>query len=67
MAKSSKLAEPVEPLATGTDAQAPLDAALDDLIGYALRRAQLKLFQNLINRLAVPNSRPWRSSTRILA
>jgi len=62
MAKSSKLAEPVEPLATGTDAQAPLDAALDDLIGYALRRAQLKLFQNLINRLAVHDLRPAQFS-----
>jgi DNA-binding MarR family transcriptional regulator len=62
MAKSSKLAEPAEPLAAGTDAQAPLDAALDDLIGYALRRAQLKLFQNLINRLAVHDLRPAQFS-----
>jgi DNA-binding MarR family transcriptional regulator len=63
MAKSSKLAEAAaEPLADGTDTQAPLDSALDDLIGYALRRAQLKLFQNLISRLAVHDLRPAQFS-----
>lgn len=44
------------------DADAPLDAALDDLIGYALRRAQLKLFQNLIAQLAVHDLRPAQFS-----
>ncbi|MBC3348932.1 MULTISPECIES: MarR family winged helix-turn-helix transcriptional regulator [Pseudomonas] len=62
MAKSSKLADPAEPQASGTDAQAPLDSALDDLIGYALRRAQLKLFQNLIGRLAIHDLRPAQFS-----
>ncbi|AXP03176.1 MULTISPECIES: MarR family winged helix-turn-helix transcriptional regulator [Pseudomonas] len=62
MAKSSKPAEPAELLAAGTEAQAPLDSALDDLIGYALRRAQLKLFQNLIGRLAAHDLRPAQFS-----
>jgi DNA-binding MarR family transcriptional regulator len=62
MAKSSKPAEPAELLAVGTEAQAPLDSALDDLIGYALRRAQLKLFQNLIGRLAAHDLRPAQFS-----
>jgi len=62
MAKSSKLADPVEAVPGGADAQAPLDSALDDLIGYALRRAQLKLFQNLIGRLATHDLRPAQFS-----
>lgn len=62
MAKSSKLADPAEALADGADAQAPLDSALDELIGYALRRAQLKLFQNLIGRLVVHDLRPAQFS-----
>ncbi|WP_175649600.1 MarR family winged helix-turn-helix transcriptional regulator [Pseudomonas sp. Marseille-P9899] len=41
---------------------AALDASLEDLIGYALRRAQLKLFQNLISRLAVHDLRPAQFS-----
>lgn len=41
---------------------APLDAALDDLIGYAMRRAQLKLFQNLIGRLSAHDLRPAQFS-----
>ncbi len=40
----------------------PLDSALDDLIGYAIRRAQLKLFQNLIGRLAEHDLRPAQFS-----
>jgi len=40
----------------------PLDAALDELIGYAMRRAQLKLFQNLIGRLAEHDLRPAQFS-----
>ncbi|MEB0107427.1 MarR family winged helix-turn-helix transcriptional regulator [Pseudomonas sp. MH9.3] len=39
-----------------------LDSALDDLIGYAIRRAQLKLFQNLIGRLAEHDLRPAQFS-----
>jgi DNA-binding MarR family transcriptional regulator len=38
------------------------DGVLEDLIGYALRRAQLKLFQNLIARLAVHDLRPAQFS-----
>jgi DNA-binding MarR family transcriptional regulator len=63
MAKSSKLAETAAGApADGNDTQAPLDSALDDLIGYALRRAQLKLFQNLIGRLAAHDLRPAQFS-----
>ena len=45
-----------------TDMPPPLDSALDDLIGYAMRRAQLKLFQNLIAQLAVHDLRPAQFS-----
>ncbi|CAN1601037.1 MarR family transcriptional regulator [Pseudomonas sp. B21-028] len=62
MAKSSKLAEPAAVVTDGGPAPAPLDSALDDLIGYALRRAQLKLFQNLISQLAVHDLRPAQFS-----
>jgi DNA-binding MarR family transcriptional regulator len=58
MTKPSKTATAtpaVEPLL-------PLDSALDELIGYALRRAQLKLFQNLIGRLAAHVLRPAQFS-----
>ncbi|MDE1166407.1 MAG: MarR family transcriptional regulator [Pseudomonas sp.] len=44
------------------DAAPPLDAALDELIGYAMRRAQLKLFQNLIGRLSAHDLRPAQFS-----
>ncbi|WP_422775760.1 MarR family winged helix-turn-helix transcriptional regulator [Pseudomonas mediterranea] len=62
MAKSSKLAEPAAVVTDGGDVPAPLDSALDDLIGYALRRAQLKLFQSLISQLAVHDLRPAQFS-----
>ncbi|ACO77658.1 transcriptional regulator, MarR family [Azotobacter vinelandii CA] len=39
-------------------ADSPLDSSLDDLIGYALRRAQLKVFQQLVGRLAAFDLRP---------
>ncbi|AJO79164.1 MULTISPECIES: MarR family winged helix-turn-helix transcriptional regulator [Pseudomonas] len=61
MATSSKNAAPEAP-AADSDVQAPLDSALDDLIGYALRRAQLKLFQNLIGRLSAHDLRPAQFS-----
>ncbi len=49
---------PPEAPADSAEPQAPLDSALDDLIGYAMRRAQLKLFQNLIGRLSAHDLRP---------
>ncbi|HGA2316220.1 TPA: MarR family winged helix-turn-helix transcriptional regulator [Pseudomonas putida] len=38
------------------------EVVLEDLIGYALRRAQLKLFQNLIARLSAYDLRPAQFS-----
>ena len=52
MAKPAPLADPREAPPANAEVQAPLDSALDELIGYAMRRAQLKLFQNLIGRLS---------------
>ncbi|MDH1574712.1 MarR family winged helix-turn-helix transcriptional regulator [Pseudomonas sp. GD03746] len=40
----------------------PGDTVLEDLLGYALRRAQLKLFQHLIGRLAAYDLRPAQFS-----
>jgi DNA-binding MarR family transcriptional regulator len=62
MAKSSKIAAAPEAPADSVETQAPLDSALDDLIGYAMRRAQLKLFQNLIGRLSAHDLRPAQFS-----
>ncbi|WP_248802918.1 MarR family winged helix-turn-helix transcriptional regulator [Pseudomonas sp. MWU13-2100] len=62
MAKSSKIAAAPEALVVAAEPQAPLDSALDDLIGYAMRRAQLKLFQNLIGRLSAHDLRPAQFS-----
>ncbi|WP_349975170.1 MarR family transcriptional regulator [Pseudomonas sp. WHRI 8519] len=38
------------------------EGVLEDLIGYALRRAQLKVFQNLIARLSAHDLRPAQFS-----
>lgn len=62
MAKSSKIAAAPEQPADNVATRAPLDASLDDLIGYAMRRAQLKLFQNLIERLSAHDLRPAQFS-----
>ncbi|MBD8492207.1 MarR family transcriptional regulator [Pseudomonas syringae] len=62
MAKLSTAAVPRDAVPGEADAALPLDAALDDLIGYALRRAQLKLFQNLIAQLGVHDLRPAQFS-----
>ncbi|WP_338524159.1 MarR family transcriptional regulator [Pseudomonas batumici] len=62
MAKSSKIAAASEPPADNAATRAPLDSSLDDLIGYAMRRAQLKLFQNLIERLSAHDLRPAQFS-----
>lgn len=62
MAKPSTLASASEALPASAEVQAPMDTALDDLIGYAMRRAQLKLFQNLISRLAAHDLRPAQFS-----
>ena len=62
MAKPATPADVQEALPATPDAQAPLDTALDELIGYAMRRAQLKLFQNLIGRLATHDLRPAQFS-----
>ncbi|HEN8799026.1 MarR family transcriptional regulator [Pseudomonas sp. CM25] len=40
----------------------PAEAVLEDLLGYALRRAQLKLFQHLIGRLSAHDLRPAQFS-----
>lgn len=62
MAKPSNIPDASEVLPGSTEVQAPLDTALDDLIGYAMRRAQLKLFQNLIGRLSNHDLRPAQFS-----
>ncbi|MBK5542194.1 MarR family transcriptional regulator [Pseudomonas sp. TH05] len=62
MAKPSPLADLREAPPANAEVQAPLDSALDELIGYAMRRAQLKLFQNLIGRLSAHDLRPAQFS-----
>jgi DNA-binding MarR family transcriptional regulator len=62
MAKSSPTADLSVSPSANAETQAPLDSALDDLIGYAMRRAQLKLFQNLIGRLSAHDLRPAQFS-----
>jgi len=62
MAKPAPLADPREAPPANAEVQAPLDSALDELIGYAMRRAQLKLFQNLIGQLSTHDLRPAQFS-----
>ena len=59
MAKPAPLADPREAPPANAEVQAPLDSALDELIGYAMRRAQLKLFQNPVSytHLTLPTKR----------
>ncbi|MDA8481528.1 MarR family transcriptional regulator [Pseudomonas resinovorans] len=47
---------------TALPSETVLDTSLDELIGYALRRAQLKVFQHLINRLSAHDLRPAQFS-----
>ncbi|KAA8711942.1 MULTISPECIES: MarR family winged helix-turn-helix transcriptional regulator [Pseudomonas syringae group] len=62
MAKPSDLDDVCQATALIEEASPPTDSALDDLIGYAMRRAQLKLFQNLIGRLSAHDLRPAQFS-----
>lgn len=62
MAKRSNIADVSDVTPADNEVQPPLDAALDELIGYALRRAQLKLFQTLIGRLSAHDLRPAQFS-----
>lgn len=62
MTQSSTSPDLSGPPSTHAETQAPLNSALDDLIGYALRRAQLKLFQNLIGCLSAHDLRPAQFS-----
>lgn len=55
--QSSNLAEPIDPMP-----EAILDTSLDVLIGYAMRRAQLEVFQHLVNKLATYDLRPAQFS-----
>ncbi|AAO56438.1 MarR family transcriptional regulator [Pseudomonas syringae pv. tomato] len=62
MAKPSDSADICQAPVQTAQAPLPKDSALDDLIGYAMRRAQLKLFQNLIGRLSAHDLRPAQFS-----
>lgn len=62
MAKPSQVADLREAPYAKAEVPTPLDSALDDLIGYAMRRAQLKLFQNLIGHLSAHDLRPAQFS-----
>ncbi|AKF51274.1 MarR family transcriptional regulator [Pseudomonas syringae pv. aptata] len=62
MAKPSDIADVCQAPVQAAEAPLPTDSALDDLIGYAMRRAQLKLFQNLIGRLSTHDLRPAQFS-----
>jgi DNA-binding MarR family transcriptional regulator len=48
------------------DEDVPLDASLDSLIGYALRRAQLKMFQQLIEDFRPFDLRPAQFSALVI-
>ena len=62
MARKSSPTPPADPQPAALPADNPLDSALDELIGYALRRAQLKVIQNLVSRLAPFDLRPAQFS-----
>jgi DNA-binding MarR family transcriptional regulator len=48
------------------DEDVPLDGSLDSLIGYALRRAQLKMFQQLIEDFRPFDLRPAQFSALVI-
>ncbi|MFC2973618.1 MarR family winged helix-turn-helix transcriptional regulator [Azotobacter bryophylli] len=58
MSSKSSPSPAVAPQAIAQPADGPLDSSLDDLLGYALRRAQLKVFQHLVSRLVAFDLRP---------
>lgn len=58
MSSKSSPSPAVAPQAISQTADGPLDSSLDDLLGYALRRAQLKVFQHLVSRLVAFDLRP---------
>ncbi|WP_323985759.1 MarR family winged helix-turn-helix transcriptional regulator [Pseudomonas canadensis] len=62
MAQPSNIPDTNQALPDNAQARAPLDSALDELIGYAMRRAQLKVFQYLIGRLSDYDLRPAQFS-----
>ncbi|WP_117216354.1 MarR family winged helix-turn-helix transcriptional regulator [Pseudomonas coronafaciens] len=62
MAKPSDIADVIQSPVQTAEVALPTESALDDLIGYAMRRAQLKLFQNLIGRLSAHDLRPAQFS-----
>ena len=62
MATPSNIADTSQALPDSHEVRPLLDSALDELIGYAMRRAQLKLFQNLIGRLSDHDLRPAQFS-----
>ncbi|AHG41180.1 hydroxycinnamic acid degradation regulator [Pseudomonas syringae CC1557] len=62
MAKPPDFDDVCQATAQIEESPSPTDSALDDLIGYAMRRAQLKLFQNLIGRLSAHDLRPAQFS-----
>lgn len=62
MATTSRLSTRAVTDLDNASSQASDDGSLDKFIGYALRRAQLKLFQNLITKLAAHDLRPAQFS-----
>ncbi|MBK5002392.1 MarR family transcriptional regulator [Pseudomonas sp. S31] len=56
------MARPARTADTASTPAAVGEGVLEELIGYALRRAQLKLFQNLIARLSAYDLRPAQFS-----
>lgn len=58
MSSKSSPTPAAAPPAAPQPADSPLDGSLDELIGYALRRAQLKVFQHLVSRLGAFDLRP---------
>ncbi|WP_042955112.1 MarR family winged helix-turn-helix transcriptional regulator [Pseudomonas sp. G5(2012)] len=62
MARPAKSAPSNDAPTATPEKQLSLDASLEGLIGYAMRRAQLKLFQTLINHLSAHDLRPAQFS-----
>lgn len=48
----------IQPTTTTSEIASPSDVVLEDLVGYVLRRAQLKVFQHLASKLSEHDLRP---------
>lgn len=66
MTMSSRSSQTAKPSLTAADTDSDSDKWLNSLVGYALRRAQLKVFQHLVTCLAEHDLRPAQFTAMVI-